>query len=128
MALNPKQKLFVETYLANGYHAKEAYLQVYTNSSEYSAKSNAFRLLANPEVKEMIRQEQELRFNSLCINAERIAEELAEMAFAAKGDKDYTATVKLKALDLLQSQLGLKNNKINIDGELDTKITIIEDM
>lgn len=128
MALTAKQKLFVEAYLANGYRAVPAYLSVYTGGKESSAKANAYRLLGNPEIKQMIQEEQRMRYNALNISADRIAEELCEMAFAEKGDKDYTANVKLKAIDLLQSQLGLKRNKLSVDGDVDTRVTIVEDI
>lgn len=53
-------------------------------------------------------------------------EELTTIAFAAKGDKDYNANAKLKALDLLQKQLGLQTQKIQADVNTDIVINIGE--
>ena len=127
MALTPQQKLFVELYMSNGYKATPAYQEAF-KCTERSANSNAYRIFKNPEVKAEIEQRQKEKFDSLNITANRLAEELADMAFADKGDKDYPANVKLKAIDLLQSQLGLKKNKINLDADVDTHVTIVEDI
>ena len=48
------------------------------------------------------------------INADRIANELASIAFAYKQDLIYSPANKLKALDLLSKQLGLQNQKIDL--------------
>ena len=48
------------------------------------------------------------------------------MAFAEKGDEDYTANIKLKALDLLQKQLGLQTQKVEADISTDINIVIEE--
>jgi hypothetical protein len=55
--------------------------------------------------------------------------ELAEMAVAEKGDEDYSASIKLKALDLLQKQLGLQQQKI--DAKVDKtviKVSVEDDL
>ena len=52
-------------------------------------------------VKEYIRELQKERFEALNISAERVAEKLADIAFAAKDDNYYNVTAQLKALDLL---------------------------
>lgn len=127
MALNPQQKLFVELYMSNGYKAAPAYYEAFKCTKE-SAEANAYRIFKNPEVKAEVEKRQKEKFDSLNITANRLAEALADMAFADKGDKDYPANVKLKAIDLLQSQLGLKKNKINLDAEVDTHVTIVEDI
>lgn len=48
------------------------------------------------------------------------------MAFAEKGDDDYTANIKLKALELIQKQLGLQTQKI--DANVNQETTIIVDI
>ena len=48
------------------------------------------------------------------------------MAFAAKGDADYSASIKIKALDLLQKQLGLQTQKVEADVNTDIIINIGE--
>ena len=78
-------------------------------------------MLKKPEVKEYIDELQKERFENLHINADRIATELATMAFSPIGG-DVSENGKLRALELLQKQLGLQNQKI----EANIKETIIE--
>ena len=63
-------------------------------------------------------------FEEASINAERIALKLAEIAFADKKDESYSPQAQLKALDLLQKQFGLQNQKITADVNNDINISI----
>lgn len=108
MALTPKQKAFCEEYVANGYHISNAYRIAYPDANEHSVKTNSYKIMKYPEVKEYIKELQKERFEALNISADRIACELAELAFSGFDDNN-NATSKLKALDLLQKQLGLQN-------------------
>lgn len=125
MALNKKQEEFIAHYLSNGYNATQAYLASH-NCSHETAQKNAYKTFNNPEVKAEIKRRQAEHFETLNISAERIAEELAAMAFACKGDKDYNGSVKLKALDLLQKQLGLQTQKVEADLHTDIVLNIEE--
>lgn len=124
LKLTAKQKLFCEEYVANGYIQVEAYRKAYPDANENTAHGGASTLMKNEKVREYIKELQRDRFEALNISAERIAEKLAEIAFAAKNDEDYTATSQLKALDLLQKQLGLQNQKMEINGEQKIILTI----
>ena len=75
---------------------------------------------------EYIKQLQQIEFEAACITAERIGLKLAEIAFAAKGDEDYNPNAQLKALDLLQKQMGLQKQHIEADVKTDINITIEE--
>ena len=125
MALNKRQEEFINQYLANGYNATQAYLEAYGCSYE-TAQRSAYRVYNHPEVNAEIKRRQQEHYSMLNISAERIAEELAAMAFAAKGDKDYSGSVKLKALDLLQKQLGLQTQRVEADINTDIHINIEE--
>lgn len=125
--LTNKQIAFCEEYVANGYNAIEAYRVAYPSSCENSLRSNPYQLLQNPKVKVYIRKLQSERFEALNISADRIAVKLAEIAFADKKDVDYNAQAQLKALDLLQKQLGLQNQKIEMNGEQKIVLTIGDD-
>lgn len=46
------------------------------------------------------------------------------MAFAEKGDEDYPANIKVRALDLLQKQLGLQSQKIEANVNQETTIVV----
>lgn len=121
--LNDKSRAFCQEYVANNYNAVKAYMVAYPTSTEVSSKSNANRLLRRPEIKEYIKEIQKERFEALNISADRIACELAGMAFS-EFDDNNTATSKLKALDLLQKQLGLQNQKVELNGKQDVIINI----
>lgn len=118
--LNEKQKLFVETYMRNGYQKSKAYQDVYNCKIE-TAYNGADRLFKNPEIIDYLHQLQKELFESMGITAERVAIELADMAFA-KLDENNTNASKAKALELLQKQLGLQ--KQNIKADVDSKVTI----
>lgn len=123
-----KKERFCLEYVANGYNASKAYLVAYSNSSVESAGCNASRLMKDPFVIKRIDELIHEKYLSLHINADRIAEKLAEMAFAAKDDEVYGPSVALKALDMLQKQLGLQKQKIDANVDQITTISVtIED-
>ena len=65
-------------------------------------------------------------FEQACISAERVALKLSEIAFSDKEDEIYGVTAKLKALDLLQKQLGLQHQKVEADFTSTINIEITE--
>lgn len=130
MSLTQRNKVFAQEYIANGYNATAAYIaatnltkeEVYGDKKkQISATNSACAMLKKPEVREYIDELQKERFENLHINADRIATELATMAFSPIGG-DVSENGKLRALELLQKQLGLQNQKI----EANIKETIIE--
>lgn len=124
--LNEKQRKFCELYVSNGYKQGEAYLEAYGLTDMDSARAGACRILKNQKIREYITQLQKEAFEAQCINAERVATKLAEIAFADKSDQYYTAPNQLKALDLLQKQLGLQNQKIEMSSQ-DININIVQE-
>ena len=121
--LTLKEKTFCEEYVANGGNASRAYQYAYGCSIE-DARGRYGKTFRKPEVKEYIEALQKVAFENACITAERVALKLADIAFAEKGDNDYNATAQLKALDLLQKQLGIQHNKIEADIKTDINITV----
>ena len=121
MALTKKEQAFCEEYVNNGCNSSRAYATVYGCSIE-DARKRYCKTFRKPEVKEYIRALQKEAFDAACINAERVALKLSEIAFTDKGDEYYCASAQLKALDLLQKQLGLQKQKI--DAEINQEITI----
>lgn len=125
--LTRQQTRFVEEYVSNGYHAIQAYLVAYNTTYEV-ANSNAYRIARMPEAQKYMQYLQKDRIAAQGITAERVLEELATMAFAEKGDEHYNATAKLKALDLLQKQMGLQKQQIKAEVEQNQEIRVtIED-
>ena len=111
--MTERQKLFAETYLANGYNALNAYYEAFPEKADKKNKkpSYPYTLLKEPEVAQYIKVRREEIYNSLNVDAIRVAQELATVAFAPKGDEVYNVTAKLKALELLSKNLGLQIQK-----------------
>lgn len=117
--MTSQQKQFCENYLANGYNVVKAYFDAFPDADKNNPKpSYPYVLMKKPEIKAYIDSRRKEIYESLNIDAERIAQELADMAFAAKGDEKYSASVKLKALELLQKQFGLQNQKFETKQEI----------
>lgn len=123
--LTAKEKAFCEAYV-ECYNIKEAYVKAYNNTNLETARSNGSQVLKRPRVKAYIAQLQKEAFERAMITPERIANKLADIAFAEKGDKEYDAKAQLKALDLLQKQMSLQNQNINANVETTIKLVIEE--
>lgn len=123
--MTAKEKAFAEEYVVNGYNATQAYLKAYNTDNYTTANSEGHKVLKKAHVKEYVQELQKAQFEAACITAERIGIKLAEIAFCGKGDQDYNATAQLKALDLLQKQLGIQKTKQEIDANVNQEINII---
>lgn len=119
--LTDKEVAFCECYVFEGLSATKAYQKVY-GCAYNSANSNAQKAMKREAVREYIESLQKEAFKASCLTAEKVALKLSEIAFAEKGDEDYNATAQLKALDLLQKQMGLQ--KQHIEQEIKTNINI----
>ena len=125
IGLTAKEKAFCHNYVIEGMNATQAYLNAY-NCAYTTANGAAFRVLKKQAVRDYIEALQKEAFAAACISAEKVAMKLADVAFAAKDDEIYTPQHQLKALDLLQKQLGLQHQKIEADVATDITITIEE--
>lgn len=126
MALTKKEQAFCEEYVANGGNASRAYFAAYDTSSIENARKAYCKVFRKPEVKAYIQALQKEAFEAACINAERVALKLADIAFADKNDEVYVTSAQLKALELLQKQLGLQSQKIEADLNTNINISIEE--
>lgn len=124
--LNIVDKTFIMTYLTNGHNATEAYELTHPNSSYQSAGANASR--TKKALQRFIDEKVQERYDELNITADHIIQQLAEMAFAAKEDEIYNAQVKLKALDLMQKQLGLQTKNVKAEAEVSAAVTFVDDL
>lgn len=122
--LTRKEKTFCEEYVKTG-SATAAYQTAY-NCAYTTANAQGYRMLRKDGIKDYIKELQKAEFEGACITAERVGLKLAEIAFAAKDDEQYTPTAQLKALDLLSKQLGLQQTHIIADVNTDINITIDE--
>lgn len=125
MALTKKEQAFCQEYVRNGGNASRAYYFAYDTSLENARKAYC-KVFRKPEVKEYITKLQKIAFDNACITAERVALRLSDIAFAEKGDEIYNTSAQLKALDLLQKQLGLQHQKLEADLSSSINITIEE--
>lgn len=123
-SLTKKESAFCEEYVKCG-SATKAYLNAYGGTYE-TANAAGWRVLRKPGIKEQIEKLQKEAFAAACISAEKVALKLAEIAFAEKDDESYGASAQLKALDLLQKQMGLQTHKVEADVTTDVVITIGE--
>lgn len=112
MAMTEKQQLFAETYLANGFNALEAYYTVFGEQEEPTKNkpSYPYKLLKNKSVAEYIEKRRAEIYESLNIDATRVMQEIADIAFEPKTEKNIAS--KLKALDLLSKNLSLQTQKV----------------
>lgn len=118
MALKPQQEEFCYRYIANNYNAAKAYAEVYGAKNPNSASSCAVRLLKNPAIAEKVAEIRKDKLFELKVDADRVTEKLAEIAFATKGDDYYNAAAQIKALDILSKQLGMQVQKTEVKQEI----------
>lgn len=122
--LTLKEKRFCEEFVRTG-NATQAYLTTYGGTYN-TANAQGWRTLQRPRVHEYVAALQKQAWEAACISAERVGLKLAEIAFAAKDDEQYTPTAQLKALDLLSKNMGLQKQYIEADVKTDINITIEE--
>lgn len=123
MALTAKQELFCKEYLANGMKLSEAYMSAYPNANAKTANKNSWKLINSQAIKDRIRELQHERFEALSINADSIANQLKEIAMA----EDASYSEKMRALELIQKQLGLQTQKVDAKVEVNNINIDIED-
>ena len=121
--LTKKEKAFCEADVFDSESATGAYMKAY-DCAYKTANTQGWKVLRKPHIQEYINTLQQEAFSAACITAEKVALKLSEIAFAEKGDKDYNTTAQLKALDLLQKQLGLQKQHIDADLHSEINITI----
>jgi hypothetical protein len=95
-----------DAWLSNGYNSAEAYQSVYPNCKDRkTAMDNFCHIKRIPEIAEYIAEQRQAAFDAKCIDLTRVTEEIAKMAFCPDGDKYIPASVKAKALEMLQKAL-----------------------
>jgi len=61
-------------------------------------------------------------YESLNVDSMRVISELADIAFADKGDEVYNVTAKLKALEQLSKNMGLQANKLENNEPIEVQL------
>ena len=127
LPLNDNAKACVEYYLSHlPYNQTNAYDAIYPNKgrSRDLTKNYASQFFRNPRVKKYKEERMKEIYEEANINAESIAVRLSKIAF---DERDESISSSLKALDLLQKQLGLQNKNINMNADVQAGVTIIDD-
>ena len=125
-AITFKEKSFCDEYISNGYNGTQAYLKLVPDSTPQNAKHQADRFLKRELVREYIEEIQKEACANAHITAERIALQLAEIAFVDKGNPLFGSASQLKAIELLQKQGGLQTQKVEANVNTTINITVDE--
>lgn len=120
--MTDKQKLFAETYLANGFNAKEAYAFAF-GAYDNKKPSYPYRLLKHPEISQYIEDRRNEIYDSLNIDALRVMTEIADIAFEEKNEKNLSS--KVRALEILSKNLGLQTQKVEAKETIE--VSLVED-
>ena len=120
--MTEKQKLFAENYLANGFNAREAYYSAFGENGN-KQPSYPYTLLKNKEISDYIQKRREEIYDSLNIDATRVMQEIADIAFEPRNEKNIAS--KLKALELLSKNLSLQTQKIESKDIIE--VSLVED-
>ena len=120
--MTEKQKLFAEHYLANGFNAREAYYSAFGENGN-KQPSYPYTLLKNKEISDYIQKRREEIYDSLNIDATRVMQEIADLAFEPRNEKNVAS--KLKALELLSKNLSLQTQKIESKDIIE--VSLVED-
>ena len=120
--MTEKQRLFAENYLANGFNAREAYYSAFGENGN-KQPSYPYTLLKNKEISGYIQKRREEIYDSLNIDATRVMQEIADIAFEPRNEKNIAS--KLKALELLSKNLSLQTQKIESKDIIE--VSLVED-
>lgn len=126
--LTDQQKACVDYYLSHlPYNQTAAYNAVYPSQGRNARtlSTAASKFFHNPRVMKYKEERLKELYEEANINAEAIALRLAGIAY--NDDKDNTQYA-LKAIDLLQKQLGLQNKNVNLDADVKGAVQIVEDI
>lgn len=128
--LTPRQKKFIDYYLDHiPYSTLNAYIEVYGDRGSHEKNvKNASQIFNMPAAKEYREQREKEILEEVGCNAVFIGRKLMDMATAAKDDQYYTPSIQVKALDLLQKQLGVQSSKAQIDATLAAAVQFVEDI
>lgn len=125
MALTEKQQRFIEEYLIDLNATKAAIRAGY---SEKRASEIGYQLLQKTTIKSAIQAAAEERSKRTAITADRVLQEIGEVAFMSAADYQESKLKynnKLKALEMLAKHLGLFEGKADADN---LGVTIVDDL
>lgn len=126
--LTYKEEEFCRQFITNGYNAKQAYITAYDCHNEGTLATAPSKVMRREHIQKYIQYLQKERLAMLGVTAERVLEELAGIAFSDKKDEYIGCSNKLKAIDLMQKQMGVQkqNIKAEVDQTQEIHVTIEE--
>ncbi len=137
--MNNNHKLFCHEYVKNGNNGTRAYMEVYSNCTEETARRNASKLLTKTDVKGYIESlQKELKEDAIMSAKERMEwltevvkdkqREVTSIRTADEdiivGDKNADLNTKIKAIDIMNKMTGEYVTKV----EGNVGITKLEDV
>lgn len=121
--MTKKHQLFADTYLSNGMNARQAYFTVY-GPNHTKDPTYCYDLLRRPDIKEYIEKRRQETYEALNIDAMRVMEEIAMIAFGEPGE-NLPLNSKIKALDLLSRNLSLQT--VKTENKDTIEVQLVED-
>ncbi len=111
--MTAKQKQFCINYVQH-YNCRKAYQDAF-GCADSTANTEAYKLMKKDYIKEYIHNLEKEAFEQNGINAEHIANELAQIAFSKVNEEGRLSYAdKMKALELLGKQLQLYSQKVEL--------------
>lgn len=118
------QHVFALEYLANGFNGTQAYLKAHPTCQGTTARTEASRTLANPNVARFIRSRQDDTWDALAMSG---AESLARIARDARADIRtlYGDDGKLLAVNHWPDEIATSVRSVQ-DGPYGLKVTLVD--
>lgn len=124
--LNVQQEKFIAEFVSNGGNGTAAYLSVYNNSGEATARANASRLLRKPEIQARLKELQDKATSPKILSSEELKARLSAIARREVTETVVTPSGKIiekpasvrdsvAALQTLARISGLYINKTEVD-------------
>jgi len=113
--MNNQQKLFCQEYVKNGMNGTKAYMKVYPNSSEKSAKDNASRLIAKDSIQKYIKELQNKSEDKAIMS---IQDRMQWLTNLITSKTEQSVANKLKALEILNKMDGVYTQKVEVQGDM----------
>lgn len=123
--LTPKQKLFVEAYLSNGFNGLQACKKAGYKGNDVTLGAVAYENLNKPQIKAFIDEEQRKTSQKLSITRESLLNDLNKAKELALIEGDRQLPSYLKAIEIQAKMLGLNEpDKLELSGQIQNKMVV----
>jgi len=116
--MNNRHQQFCDEYLNNGLNATQAYLSVYKNVTEETAKVNGCKLLTNTNIKDYIDTKREETSRNLNVTKESLIQDLIDIKNANKIDRPVVATKAIEVINKMQGYNAVEKQEIKLQGDI----------